>query len=243
MPQSWQEHWGADIAGDPVAALRRDGCVQLLGNLTLVTGKLNPAMSNRPWAVQEAVARGLGGEGKHGYLLRHSQLNLNAEIVAEHQDVWTEGDIRARTDSLIGRVVSIWPRPETGVQQAGPVTLTTRAGRAAEWSGRGSCRRVWAARRMASVAALGTAYDTGTRMRTRSSHTMPWFRTLRASRGRYELPAQGPQSEYLHPTRLRHARRGRTDRGVVGQGRRSPPRTAVVTGSSTAPCTPSSCRA
>jgi hypothetical protein len=128
MPQSWQEHWGADIAGDPVAALRRDGCVQLLGNLTLVTGKLNPTMSNRPWTVQEAATRGLGGDGKRDYLLHHSELKLNAEIVAEHQDSWTEDDIRVRSDALIGRVTSIWRRPGIGVQQAGPVTLTTDRG-------------------------------------------------------------------------------------------------------------------
>lgn len=125
MPQGWRDHWGADIAGDPIAALRRDGRVQVLGNLTLVTGKLNPTMSNRPWTAQKAAARGLGGDGKRDYLLHHSQLKLNAEIVAQHQDVWTEDDIRARTDSLIGRVVSIWPRPAIGASHAGPVTLTT----------------------------------------------------------------------------------------------------------------------
>jgi len=124
MPQGWRDHWGADVAGEPVAALRRDGCVQVLGNLTLVTGKLNPTMSNRPWTAQEAAARGLGGDGKRDYLLHHSQLKLNAEIVAEHQDAWTEDDIRTRTDSLIGRVEAIWPRPDIGVQQTRPVTLT-----------------------------------------------------------------------------------------------------------------------
>ena len=125
MPQSWQEHWGGDIAEDPVAALRRDSYVQLLGNLTLVTGKLNPTMSNRPWTAQEAAARSLGGDGKRDYFLHHSQLKLNAEIVAEHQNLWTEDDILARTDTLIARVISIWRRPAIGVQQAGPVTLTT----------------------------------------------------------------------------------------------------------------------
>ena len=36
MPQSWQGHWGADLEGDPVGALRRNQLVQSLGNLTLV---------------------------------------------------------------------------------------------------------------------------------------------------------------------------------------------------------------
>jgi hypothetical protein len=125
LPQGWREHWGRDIAADPIATLRRDGLVQVLGNLTLVNQRLNPTMSNRPWTAQEAVARGLGDHGKRDYLLQHSQLKLNAEIVAEHEDAWTEDDIRAHTDSLIGRVATIWPRPDIGVQQTGPVTLTT----------------------------------------------------------------------------------------------------------------------
>ncbi|MGH4022529.1 MAG: HNH endonuclease family protein [Pseudonocardiaceae bacterium] len=49
MPQAWREHWSADIDGDEVAALRRDQMVHTLGNLTLVSGKLNPTLSNRPW--------------------------------------------------------------------------------------------------------------------------------------------------------------------------------------------------
>jgi hypothetical protein len=125
MPQGWREHWGGNIAGDPIAALRRDGLVQVLSNLTLVNQRLNPTMSNRPWTAQEAAARDLGDHGKRDYLLQHSQLKLNAEIVAEHEDAWTEDDIRARTDSLVGRVAAIWPRPDIGVQQTGPVTLTT----------------------------------------------------------------------------------------------------------------------
>src|SRR6266498_4500623 len=101
MPQGWREHWGADIAGDPIAALHRDGVVHVLGNLTLVNQRLNPTLSNRPWTASEAAARGLGDHGKRDYLLQHSQLKLNAEIVAEHQDAWTEDDVEARTDSLI----------------------------------------------------------------------------------------------------------------------------------------------
>lgn len=125
MPQGWREHWGGAITQDPIAALRRDGLVHVLGNLTLVNQRLNPTMSNRPWTAREAADRGLGDRGKREYLLQHSQLKLNAEIVAEHEDVWTEDDIRARTDALIGRVIAIWPRPNIGVQQTGPVTLTS----------------------------------------------------------------------------------------------------------------------
>ena len=49
---------------------------------------------------------GLGDHGKRDYLLQHSQLKLNAEFVAKHEDAWTEDDIRARTDALIARVAN-----------------------------------------------------------------------------------------------------------------------------------------
>lgn len=59
MPQAWREHWGADINGDEVAALRRDHLVHTLGNLTLVSGKLNPTLSNRPGKTSRRETAGL----------------------------------------------------------------------------------------------------------------------------------------------------------------------------------------
>ena len=51
-----------------------------LGNLTLVNGKLNPTLSNRPWTDAEADDHGLGNKGKRDYLLQHSELKLNAAL-------------------------------------------------------------------------------------------------------------------------------------------------------------------
>jgi hypothetical protein len=125
MPQGWREHWSGDIAGDSVAELRRDAVVHVLGNLTLVNQKLNPAMSNRPWTAQETGARGLGDQGKRDYLLQHSQLTLNAQLVAGHVDTWSEDGIQIRTDTLINCIAKIWSRPDIGTHQTSPPTLTT----------------------------------------------------------------------------------------------------------------------
>jgi hypothetical protein len=111
MPQAWREHWGADVEGDHNAEAERDQLVHTLGNLTLVNGKLNPTLSNRPWTDSDTATRGLTGKGKRDYLLRHSQLNLNAVLVAQHEATWAEHDIRKRTSKLIHRISSIWPRP------------------------------------------------------------------------------------------------------------------------------------
>jgi hypothetical protein len=111
MPQAWQAYWGADIDGDDIAAARRDELVQSLGNLTLVSAKLNPALSNRPWTDADVAGRGLSGHGKRSYLLDNSQLQLNAAVVARNETEWTEHSILLRSSQLVDRLAAIWPKP------------------------------------------------------------------------------------------------------------------------------------
>lgn len=128
MPQAWREHWGADINGDEIAAMRRDRLIQSLGNLTLVNARLNPALSNRPWTNAVSTARGLGEGGKRSYLLAHSQLSLNADIVAAHEDRWTEDDIRARGHQLLELLTSIWPCPSDATQPVSAKDVASQVG-------------------------------------------------------------------------------------------------------------------
>ena len=51
---------GAD-GEDPAAA--RDRIIHAIGNLTLVSKRLNPALSNAPWADKRAALRGLAAGG------------------------------------------------------------------------------------------------------------------------------------------------------------------------------------
>lgn len=114
MPRGWRTYWGSDIQGDTELAAARDILVDTLGNLTLVTKKLNGTLSNRPWRDQEAaVVANTGreaGVGKRSLLNRYSVLVLNKEIVEEHPDLWTENDIRIRAGEITEAVISIWPR-------------------------------------------------------------------------------------------------------------------------------------
>lgn len=103
LPQTWKTNWPLNT-DDPTLVAAREARVHRLGNLTLVSGKLNPALSNRPWTAPE-------GNGKRDFLLQHSHLKLNAKIVAEHPDAWTELDVDARTSDLTQRLLAIWPRP------------------------------------------------------------------------------------------------------------------------------------
>ncbi|MBI1351765.1 MAG: DUF262 domain-containing protein [Actinomycetales bacterium] len=118
MPQAWREYWKEDIGDDVAAGINRDHLVQTLGNLTLVNGKLNPTLSNRPWRFETEE----GDEGKRAYLLSYSELKLNAHLVKNHEAGWTEQDITARTAELSRKVIELWPRPTptTPIAQAGP---------------------------------------------------------------------------------------------------------------------------
>lgn len=115
MPRGWRTYWGSDIQGDLELAAARDVLVDTLGNLTLVTKKLNGSLSNRPWRDNEAAVVASSGQepgvGKRSLLNRYSLLVLNKEIVQAHPHAWTEDDIRDRARDITEAVIKIWPRP------------------------------------------------------------------------------------------------------------------------------------
>lgn len=114
MPQKWRTCWSDGIANDPIASGNRDRLVQSIGNLTLLTGPLNAALSNRPWLDRDAAVATPGGpeagKGKRSLIDKYSLLVLNKEIVQEHEKAWTEEDITARGQAIVKDIAAIWPR-------------------------------------------------------------------------------------------------------------------------------------
>ena len=99
MPRKWLANWPLiDGASDD----ERDRFIHTLGNLTLLTGKLNSKVSNGPW---------LGSGGKRSGLEAHDVLMLNRELVRKAPERWTDESIRVRTRELSDIVISIWPVP------------------------------------------------------------------------------------------------------------------------------------
>jgi hypothetical protein len=113
MPQGWRSYWDDGASHDLESASRRDRLVNTLGNLTLVTKKLNGALSNRPWtdaaALQVAPTGKDAGLGKRALLNRYSILRLNKEIVDPHVSAWTEQDIATRNKDLAEVISVVWP--------------------------------------------------------------------------------------------------------------------------------------
>lgn len=100
MPRKWATHWPTASGGkeDP----ERDRLVHTIGNLTLLTGKLNSKVSNGPWR---------GRDGKREALEAHCVLFLNRDVVKRGKDAWTEAVIRDRSADLAKLIVEIWPVP------------------------------------------------------------------------------------------------------------------------------------
>ena len=99
MPQSWQEHWPLGPVSDRFRAeLERERLLHSLGNLTLVNSKLNPTLSNAPWASKSVT------------LAEHTVLHLNKHLVNTYKDRdWIEPTIRERGSALAKVVLRIWP--------------------------------------------------------------------------------------------------------------------------------------
>lgn len=76
---------------------QRDRLKHTLGNLTLVAGSLNPALSRSPWEVKKAE------------LLRCGQPGLSCEL-HEVED-WAEGEILARGQVLAEVACGVWQYP------------------------------------------------------------------------------------------------------------------------------------
>ncbi|MCL4822129.1 MAG: DUF1524 domain-containing protein [Vicinamibacteria bacterium] len=101
MPRKWATHWpGAKGAR---AEAEREAEIHTLGNLTLLTSRLNPKLSNAPW---------LGRQGKRALLHKHDVLHLNKRLLDGAPQQWNEDAIRKRNAEIIEAILEIWPVPK-----------------------------------------------------------------------------------------------------------------------------------
>lgn len=99
MPRSWQAHWSpAPSLGEH----EREAAVERLGNLTLVTSKLNQEMSNGPWTDKRQLLNRYGAG---------QRLTSTALEVADRLGAWDERGIAERTKMLGRAICRTWPWP------------------------------------------------------------------------------------------------------------------------------------
>ncbi len=94
LPQGWGQHW--PLPDKPDAKEIRESRLHTIGNLTLVTDKLNSTMSNWPWLK------------KRDYILEHSVLRLNQ--LFQKTKEWDEDQIIERGKALFEIAKKVWPR-------------------------------------------------------------------------------------------------------------------------------------
>ena len=100
MPQSWLRNWPL---GEDISEAERDARIHRLGNLTLLTSKLNATVSNGPW---------MGANGKTMHLQAKDVVLLNSRVLKDYSaKQWDEAGIDQRTELAINTILAIWPAP------------------------------------------------------------------------------------------------------------------------------------
>ena len=99
MPDSWQRNWPLppERANNEESVSQRENAVKEIGNLTLVTQKLNSALSNEAW------------ESKRETLRQHTTLRLNIELLDMAGEVWDDEAILDRSTWMVRKILEIWP--------------------------------------------------------------------------------------------------------------------------------------
>ena len=110
LPQKWRANWPTrwSTDADEVKATARDRALHELGNLTLVTQKLNSKVSNASWATKVA------------HFQRVNDVLITNDVIQLAPTSWDEALITARTATLSASILEIWPTP------AGHIGLATR---------------------------------------------------------------------------------------------------------------------
>lgn len=108
MPRRWATNW--PLRG--VSEVEREQTIHRLGNLTLLTGRLNSKVSNGRWSDKRAA------------LKHHDVLKLNSDLIDSGSRQWNEELIAARTEHLIDKIIDIWPVP-SGHRSVGLARLDT----------------------------------------------------------------------------------------------------------------------
>lgn len=101
LPRDWAHNWELPREEpEEVERIRRDEIKHRVGNLTVLTSKLNPSVSNAAW------------RKKRDAIDDHTVLLLNRELLKRWGEEWNEDTIFERAERLAELAGRVWPGPE-----------------------------------------------------------------------------------------------------------------------------------
>lgn len=113
MPVKWDKYWsGVPVLDEQGNAMDEDNpdrigertkAISNLGNMILLTSKLNSALNNREFSVK------VNGDGKHSGYSAYGSLLLTKEVVDIYPNQWDEATIKNRCENLFKDIMNIWP--------------------------------------------------------------------------------------------------------------------------------------
>ena len=117
MPQKWQTHWslialpivredGSTVPVEEGTRMRNDAVYEI-GNMTLLTAKLNKELQN--YAFTEKVKGTVIGKKERPGMDKFAALSITKEIIDRNPLIWNEEAIHARTKAMIDCFEIIWP--------------------------------------------------------------------------------------------------------------------------------------
>lgn len=107
LPEKWEKYWPLSKSGKTADEIieqeaRRNTLKNTIGNLTLVTNSLNPAMSNSAWHIKRPELIKYSKSNLNRYFQQHSEGGLNE---------WDEEKISERSIYLMALFVKVWQAP------------------------------------------------------------------------------------------------------------------------------------
>lgn len=113
MPVKWTNHWSAvpivDDDGNeldqnnPDVISERNKAIYSLGNMVLLTSKLNSSLNNREFSIK------IDGDGKNSGYKKYGSLLLTRDVVDFYPNIWNEKSIKERTSKLFREILCVWP--------------------------------------------------------------------------------------------------------------------------------------
>ncbi len=114
LPKKWEKYWkdvrvynrNEELLQEDEIKNTRDGAILSLGNMLLLTSKLNTSIGNNTFEIK------IKGNGRYYGYKKYSDLCLTKEIIDEYESgktIWDERRIFQREQELLSDVLKIWP--------------------------------------------------------------------------------------------------------------------------------------